>query len=61
MVAVFIAFLWVPNGVFINYAEASKYLSILFMVLQVCIVIIYEGDNIDRLVLPGRDQNGEAL
>lgn len=32
---IFIGFLWVPNSTFLNYAEASKYLSIVFMVLQV--------------------------
>lgn len=35
VVSIFVAFLWVPNQIFIDYADASKYLSILFMVLQV--------------------------
>lgn len=35
VVGLFIAFLWVPNNVFIDYADASKYLSIFFMILQV--------------------------
>ena len=38
VVAIFIGFLWVPNNVFLNYAEASKYISIVFMVLQVKII-----------------------
>lgn len=37
VVGLFIAFLWVPNEMFIEYADASKYLSILFMILQVLI------------------------
>lgn len=35
VVALFIVFLWVPNSVFIDYADASKYISVGFMVLQV--------------------------
>lgn len=35
VVCIFIAFLWVPNSMFIDYADASKYISIFFMVLQV--------------------------
>ena len=35
VLAIFIAFLFVENQVFINYSNASKYLSIVFMVLQV--------------------------
>jgi len=60
VVALFIAFLWVPNNVFIDYADASKYLSILFMVLQVRF-FYKEGHNFDRLILYGRNQNGKAL
>jgi len=39
VVGLFIAFLWVPNNVFIDYADASKYLSIFFMILQAIILI----------------------
>lgn len=35
VLAIFIAFLFVENQIFINYSNASKYLSIVFMVLQV--------------------------
>lgn len=35
VLAIFIAFLFVDNQVFIDYSNASKYLSIVFMVLQV--------------------------
>lgn len=60
VVAVFVAFLWVPNSVFIDYADVSKYLSILFMILQV-FYLLREGDNFDRFILHGRDKNGKAL
>lgn len=39
VLALFIAFLWVPNSVFLDYADASKYISIAFMVLQAIILI----------------------
>jgi hypothetical protein len=37
--ALFIAFLWVPNSSFLSYADASKYISIVFMILQAIILI----------------------
>lgn len=39
VLAIFIAFLFVENQVFIDYSNASKYLSIVFMVLQAIILI----------------------
>lgn len=35
VLGVFIAFLFIGTGVFDQYAEASKYISILFMLIQV--------------------------
>jgi ABC-type Na+ efflux pump permease subunit len=35
VLALFIALLYVNNDLFIDYADASKYISVLFMVLQV--------------------------
>ena len=35
VLALFIALLFAPNQSFVNYSNASQYLSIVFMVLQV--------------------------
>ena len=35
VLGVFIAFLFAPNQSFLDYAQASKYISIAFMVIQV--------------------------
>ena len=35
VLGVFIGFLFIGSGVFDQYAEASKYISILFMIIQV--------------------------
>jgi hypothetical protein len=35
VVCVFIAFLYVRNETFVEYSAASKYISIVFMILQV--------------------------
>jgi uncharacterized membrane protein len=40
VLAVFIAFLFVKNETFIEYSAASKYISIVFMILQVAVALI---------------------
>ena len=39
VLAIFIAFLFAPNQSFLDYAEASKVISIAFMVIQVSIAL----------------------
>lgn len=38
VLGIFIAFLFAPNQSFLDYAEASKYISIIFMIIQVTIM-----------------------
>ncbi len=39
VIGVFIAFLFIGSSVFDQYAEASKYISILFMIIQVPVAL----------------------
>lgn len=45
VLGIFIGFLWIPNSTFLDYAEASKYLSIAFMILQVINILNILGNN----------------
>lgn len=40
VLAIFIAFLFAPNQSFLDYAEASKYISIAFMIIQVGVILL---------------------
>ena len=58
--AMFIAFLWIRNNVFDSYSQASQYISIVFMIIQVSThpyLVHYPY----RPVLPGWHQNGKEI
>lgn len=53
VLGIFIAFLFVHNNVFTDYSDASKYISIFFMIIQVSSIFIQSIILIDLFYLAG--------